>query len=208
MITVDITYLIIGGVILFYLIYKNIEYKAKIAKPERIYIDSSGVAANPPQFIEVLQNKTINFLIGKEKIVISQITIGDGLTSINIIANLYAKLDEINDIVPGNKLDEVRLNVRKISILNLITKYLYKLSKPFAKNKRSYKKELFKTANNNCEKIFLICEQIFNYWIYIKKLKGLLSKGATLQMINGEGFTWNSYEMDLTGKTIITPRYG
>jgi hypothetical protein len=208
MITVPTYYIVAGGVILLYLLFKNREYRIKVAKPERINVDTSGIASNPPQFIEVLQNKTINFLIGNEKIVISQLTVGDGLTNVNIISTLYAKLQEVNEIMPNNRVDEVKINLRKVAILKLITKHLYKLSKSFATHKRSYKKELYKTSKENCEKIFLICEQIFDYWMYIKKLNALLAQGGSMRMTIGEGSTWNYYETDTTGKRIIKPRYG
>jgi len=208
MITVNITYLIIGGVILLYLIFKLFEYKGKLAKPEQVFIDSSGIASNPPKFIDVLQNKTINFKVGKEAIIINQITIGTGLSTVNKIATLFNKLAEEFDKLPRSKVEEFKINLLKDSIYKQIVKQIYKLSKPFAKNKYKYKKELFKESKANHEKILLIVEQIFDYWMYIKKLLALLAKGGSQRMIIGEGATWNSYETDTTGQRIIKPRFG
>jgi hypothetical protein len=207
MITLHTAYLVAGVVIILYLLYKNREYKSKIAKPEVHNIDTSGIASNPPEFIDILQNKTINFLIGKEKIVISQISIGEGFSKINLISSLYTNLYNLNEQIPKNEVEKFKLNMQKTRAYNLIVKYVYNLSKPFAKKKRVFKKEFFNLSKNP-EKMFLICEQIIDYWIYIKKLQALLAKGRTGKMINGEWFTWNSCEMDIDGKRIFKPRYG
>jgi len=207
MITVDITYLTIGGVILLYLLFKLLECKSKIAKPERVYIDSSGISINPPQFMDVLQNKTINFKIGKHHIIIPQITIGDGMTKVSLIATLFKSLNDCFGKIPSGKIETLQLNIYKSAIYRQIVNYIYKLSRPFAKSKRAYKREYFKYAKTEHEKIMLICEQVFDYWMYIKKLTALLAQGGSLRMINGEACTWSSYEMDMTGKRIIRPRF-
>ncbi|MBU1235026.1 MAG: hypothetical protein KKC77_19235, partial [Proteobacteria bacterium] len=173
-----------------------------------VYIDTSGIAINPPKFIDVLQNKTINFNIGKYAIKIGHISIGSGLTTVNKIAMLYNGLDKLTDQIPKNRMDEISINFRKVSIYKLIVHQIYLLSKHFVDNKRKYKKELFKFSNENQEKIMLITEQIFDYWKYIKKLLALLGRGGTLRQTIGERYTWNSYETDTNGKVIIKPRFG
>jgi hypothetical protein len=207
MITVDITYLVIGGVILLYLLFKLFEYKSRMAKPEYIYVDTSGIAHNPPQFIEVTKNKTINFKIGSHHIIVSQITVNEGMVKINTIASIFKSLVEALESKPKNKLDQVRLNVVRAGLYKQAVANVFKFSVIFAKNKKAYKKAIFKYAKEDYEGMLLIIEQIFDYWIYLKKLKALLAQGGSHRMIIGEGSTWNSYETDMTGKRIIKPRY-
>jgi hypothetical protein len=188
--------------------FKLFEYKAKIAKPETIYVDTSGIADNPPKFIDVLQNKTINFVIDGHKVVIHQVGIGEGMTIVTKIASLYKTLSELTDKVPANRIEQVKLNIAKASTYKQIVLQIYKLSKSFVSNKRKYKKALLTEAMNNHEKVLLITEQIFDYWMYIKKLLALLGRGGSIRMTTGEGFTWNSYETDTDGTPIIKPRFG
>jgi hypothetical protein len=208
MITVSITYLVIGGVVLLYLLFKLFECKSKMVKPEQVFIDSSGIAKNPPQFIEVLQHKTINFVVNGEKIVISQLSIGRGLGIVRKISLLYEKLVREFDKIPKNKIEEVRDNLIRGAVFNQIVVQIYLLSKPFAKSKRKLRKALYKLGKTNQEKVLLITEQIFDYWMYIKKLLALLSRGGTQRMIIGAESTWSSYETDMTGNHIIKPRFG
>jgi len=204
---INTAYLIVGGVIILYLLFKISELKSRIAKPEYIYVDSSGVSNNPPKFIEVMQNKTINFKVGNETIIMSQITIGRGMTDINIISALLSQLIQQMEIIPKTDLQKMKINLIKSGIYKLMVEHIYSLTKAHAKNKRRYRKELFNIAKENTEYILLIVEQIFDYWIYIKKLIALLARGGSNRMINGEALTWNSYETDLTGQIIIKPRF-
>jgi hypothetical protein len=207
MLTIPIYYLVIGGVILLWLVFKLFEYKSKIAKPEQVYVDTSGISENPPKFIEVLQNKTINFLIGDHKIAITQLSIGSGLTIVGKIAYLYQQLIQAIEIIPESRVQEVKNNIYKDALFKQIVKEIYRLSKPFAKSKRKYKKALFAESKKNLEKVLLITEQIFDYWMYIKKLLALLSRGGTMRMTIGEECTWNSFETDTNGNRIIKPRF-
>jgi len=207
MITIPIYYLVVGGVILLWLIFKLFEYKSKLVKPEQVYVDSSGIASNPPKFIDVLQNKTINFVVNGEKIVISQLSIGKGLTTVNKIAMLFDRLGKEVVKIPKSKVDQFNLNMLKTGIYKQIVYEIYILSKPFVKSRRRFKKALVKMSNENHEKVLLIVEQIFDYWMYIKKLIALLAKGGSLRQTIGEGCTWNSYAMDTDGNRIIKPRY-
>ncbi len=208
MITINIFYLVVGGVILLYLLFKVFEYKSKIAMPEQVFVDTSGVATNPPNFIDVLQNKTINFIIGSEKIVIRQLSIGSGLTTVNKISMLFERLALEIEKIPKNKLDQFNINILRTGIYKQMVFQIYLLSKPFVKSKRKFRKQLFKESSENHEKFLLIVEQVFDYWMYIKKLLALLSKGGSHRMTIGEGSTWNSLEMDIGGNRIIRPRFG
>jgi hypothetical protein len=207
MIAIPYYVLVVTGLVIVWLIFKLFEYKSKIAKPERVYVDSSGVAVNPPKFIDVLQNKTINFDIGKFAIKVNQITIGNGLTIVRKIAKLYEALHIAMENIPDGKIAEMKNNLFKINAYNQIVYQIYLLSKPFVKSRRKYKKELFKMAKLDHQKVMLITEQIFDYWMYVGKLAALLARGATLRLTTGEKFTWNSYETDIAGNTIIKPRF-
>jgi len=208
MITLSITHLIILGVILLYILFKNREYKSKIASPERIYVDTSGVSVNPPNFIEVLKNKTINFDIGTHAIKITHITPSDGFTSVNLIASLFSKFSDLMEKIPENKIERIKNNLLKAGIYKQIVYEIYNLSKSFTSGNGGYRRALIDYSKTHEEEIFLIVDQIFDYWMYIKKLVALLSKGGSKRMILGEGCTWNSYETDMTGNRIIKPRFG
>nr|BDD44682.1 hypothetical protein 12 [Legionellales bacterium] len=208
MITVPLYCLVAVGLVLLWLVFKLFEYKAKIVKPERVYVDTSGITDNPPNFIEVQQNKTINFVFSGEKVVIPYITVGDGLSKVKKIASYYKLINELHDMETTTRVEEIKNNMARSNIYKLAVKEIYKLSKPFAKHVRRFKKRFYKEANNNFELVMLITEQIFDYWMYIKKLLALLSRGGSLRMTIGGGFTWNSYATDIDGKLIIKPRYG
>jgi hypothetical protein len=207
MIIVPLYCIIAVGLVLLWLIFKLYEYKSKIPKPERIFVDTSGITENPPRYIEVKQNKTINFLVNGEKVVISYITI-EGLSLVKKIATYYRILSELQNIESENRIDEIRTNLAIANTYKSAVKEIYKLSKPFAKHRRRFKKAFFKEAANNFELVLLITEQIFDYWMYIKKLLALLGKGGSLRMTIGGGFTWSSYTTDLDGNLLIRPRYG
>lgn len=207
MITLPIYFLVIGGVIILWLVFKVFEYRSKVAKPERVYVDTSGITTNPPKFIETLQNKTINFSIGSHKVSVSQLSIGDGLTTVNKIAALFKTLAKQVERTPKSRLDQMNINVLKTTTYKQIVYHIYLLSKPFVTSRRKFKKELFREAEKNHEKVLLIVEQIFDYWMYIKELLSLLARGGTLRMTTGDNFTWNSRETDINGNHIIKPRF-
>jgi hypothetical protein len=204
--TVPIWGLVVAGVVLLWLVFKLFEYKSKMVKPDRVYVDTSGITNNPPRFVEVLQNKTINFVVGRWIVRVAQMSIKD-LTIVQRIAALYAQLQELFTNTPKNRVEEVRSNIAKDLLYRQIVGEIYHLSKHFVDKKRKYRKELFREARKNHEKVMLITEQIFDYWMYIKKLMSLLAKGGSLRQIIGDVYTWNSHEMDTNGMTIIKPRF-
>jgi hypothetical protein len=206
MITISLVYLIISGLVFLYLIFKIFEYKSKIAKPETVYVDTSGIAINPPSFIDTIKNKTINFKVDDIEIKICHLSVVNGLNKIERIASLFMRLNQLFEIESNNKLDEMKSNLLKDAIFKQIVHQLYLLSKPFCKKKRKLKKRLLKLAKNDVEQVLLITEQVFDFWRYVKKLIALLARGSTLNQMVGERYTWSSYETDLTGKLIIKPR--
>lgn len=206
MIEISYVYLAISGLIFLYLLFKIFEYKSKIAKPETVYVDTSGIAVNPPSFIETIKNKTINFKVNDIDIKICHLSVVDGLNKIERIASLFLRLNKLFEIETKNKVDKIKTNLLKDATFKQIVYQIYLLSKPFIKKKRLLKKELLKLAKNNVEQVLLISEQVFDYWRYIKKLMALLAQGVTLKQTVGERYTWSSYETDWTGRLIIKPR--
>jgi len=179
----------------------------KTGKPqEPVYVDRSGIVANPPTYIEVWKNKTINFKLGKESISINQIPILDCLRYVDGIAGLYAQLvGEINT-VPTNDAEKMLHQYRYISTYNQIVKMIFKLSRPHAKNKRRFKRELFKRANTDMQFFLSICEEVSDYWRFMGKQIALLSQGKTIKMTHGARSTWNNSNVDDQGKISIKPR--
>ena len=207
MITLSLTHLVIVGLVFLYLMFKLSEYKRRMVAPEVVHVDTSGVATNPPKFIDVLVNKTINFEVGKYSIKIEQLGIGKCMTTVNKIASLFEMLTVEIDRVPTGKVDEMKHNLMKDSIYKQIVMHIYLLSAPFVDNKRKYRKELINYSKDNHIKIFHIVEQVIDYWTYIKKLVALLSKGGSLKKTIGEWCTWNSLSMDSAGNHSIKPRF-
>jgi hypothetical protein len=201
-------YLIIGGLVVLYLIFKVFEYRAKIGKPEVSYVDTSGIPVNPPTYIEVIKNKTINFkLNNKWDVKICHLSLTNGLNTIQKICILFDNLNVLMTKQCKTRLEEIQNNFLKSAAYKNIINQVFILSKPFVESKRRYRKALYKKALKDFEWFLLVVESIYNYWIYLGKLQALLSRGKTLRLINGDLFTWNSYEMDSDGKHIVKPLF-
>ena len=200
---------VLAGCIIFYLIYKIITLKLKIYKNEfEVYVDTSGIAQNPPKFIDLVNGKTINFKLGKDDICISQLSITKGLKNINSIVALFNMLRQTMEVELDKKSDKLKQDILKMNIYKKIVHQIYDLSKPFVSNKRRFKKELFNKAKDDFAFILRICEEVIDYWGYVGKLLGLLSQGATLRQMFGEKASWKSVSWDLDGEIEIKPRYG
>jgi hypothetical protein len=198
---------ILAAVYIVYL-WKQIRYwRNKHVDKEPKYVDTSGIMLNPPKFIDVLKNKTINFRLGKESIRIEQISASKGLSFIEKIAQMFQWLQREMQYTPNNKVDGLRHDVAKMQLYKLIVKELYKLSKPFAKNKRRFKKELMLKAKTDIEYILLIVEQVLDYWMYLGELVSLLARGGTLRQIIGVSAGWSCISTGTDGKISIKPRY-
>jgi Trp operon repressor len=178
-------YLIIGGLIVLYLIFKVFEYRAKIGKPEVSYVDTSGIPVNPPTYIEVIKNKTINFkLNNKCDVKICHLSLTNGLNTIQKICILFDNLNVLMQKQCTTRLEEIQNNFLKSAAYKNIINQVFILSKPFVKSKRSYRKALYKKALKDFEWFLLVVESIYNYWIYLGKLQALISRGKTLRLIN------------------------
>jgi hypothetical protein len=192
------------AVTIFLIAYiKRLKYKLNMTG-----YDLSGIEYNPPKFVDLIKNKTINFVCGKEKIVISQINITQGLSIIELIARMFRGLQEQMNLNYDNKVQEVQHNILKWKYYKQICNLVFKLSKPFAKNKRRFKKEFFKKANYDMEWMLLIVEQILDYWGYLGEFVALLARGATIKQIHGEAVGWSSFNGASGGTFEIKPRLG
>jgi hypothetical protein len=200
-------YLVINGLCILYLIFKVFEYKNKMSKPEVVHVDTSGVAVNPPTYIEVIKNKTINFRLDKWDVKICHLSLTKGMGTIQKICSLFDSLNTLMKQEYKSKLEEFQCNLLKTAAYKNIIHQVYLLSKPFVKSKRRFHKALYKKALKDYEWFLLVVEEIYNYWVYMGKLQALLSRGKTLRMIHGDIFNWNSYEMDSDGRHIIKPLF-
>ena len=99
-------YLIIIGLVFLYLIFKLFEYKGKMSKPEVVHVDTSGIAINPPSYIEVVKNKTINFKLGKWDVKICHLSLTKGMSMIQKICILFDHLNTLSGQEYKSKLEE------------------------------------------------------------------------------------------------------
>jgi hypothetical protein len=186
--------------------------------------DITGISTNPPKFVDLMKNKTINFVCGKEKIVIHQLSITKGLTTIELIARLFQGLQEEMKREFDDKTEQIKHNIFKWRYYKQIYSLVFKLAKPFAYNKRQFKKEFMSKANKDMEWTLLIVEQILDYWGYLGEFVALLAildywgylgefvallaRGATIRQMHGEAVGWNSFNGASGGTFEIKPRLG
>lgn len=188
------------------LLFLYLKSKEKEGKETIRYVDTSGIVSNPPRFIEVAPNKTINFSFDKYKISICHLPIFENIELISKLSGHFAiikyGLKKKYD-TPFSKADETRIyQAHYMSIV----KTLYTLSKPFNK-KRGYKKAFEKKCYGDSNFVFMICKEIFDYWQNMGKLLGVLEKGLTPRLQYGEELGSDRLKWDEHGKRLITPRY-
>jgi len=177
-----------------------------LAISETTYVDTSGVANNPPQFIEVLKNKTINFKLDKWTIRIAHLSVLNGVDKIKRIATLFKHIQELHAQEPVNRMHELKSKALRYAAYNVTVKEMYNLAKPFAPGRR-FKQAFYRKAQADIEWFLLIVEQVFDYWVYVGKLLSLLGQGGTLRQTIGGSCTWNSSSWDMEGRVIIKPRF-
>lgn len=194
---------------LIFLLYRLVQYASRIRKCEyEVYVNTAGISCNPPRFIELMEGKTINFKLNNRVISIPHLSITKGLVTIDRIAYLFTLLAERMKKEDNNKIELWRNNRIKQSTYNQIVTEIYNLSRPFAGNKKSFKKELFKKAKDDFTWILRICEQVLDFWSTVEKQIALLKKGRTLRQTLGVSASWNSTNWDTDGKIEIKPRFG
>ena len=194
--------------ILLYLLKTIYKQKVKIKDNSYIeYVDTSGIQANPPRFEELMKGVTINFDLDGEKISIPQVSITGGLSIIKKIRESYELIDVLVSQETLSAKDELKKNVSIVNTQNYITLLIYNLSKPFVKNKKNYKKRLFKKSVEDNEFIINICLQCMDYWRYVGKLRAILVVGGSLRAMYGGNAMLNYHKWDTGGKIEIKPRY-
>jgi hypothetical protein len=200
--------LVLIALALLYLINRSLGLYSKIRNLEfEVYVNTEGVVSNPPNFMELMEGKTINFKLGKEIIHIPQISFIKGINTIDKIITLVNMLSEQMKIKSIDKIQEMKNNVYKMKTYNAIVYQIYDLSKNFVNNKGRFKKELFNKAKNDYVFILSICEEVIDFWSYVGKIMALLAKGKTKRMIHGEGASLRFLNTDINGKIEIKPRY-
>jgi len=200
--------LVLIGLALLFLLYRLSEFYSRIKKCEfEVYVNTAGIVENPPRFVELMDNKTINIKLDKEAIIVNQVSFNKGMTHIQRISYLVELLNTTMQGVAKTKLDGIKQSVKKMTIYNQLVNELYGLSKHFASNKRRYKKELYKRTKDDFLFTLRVCEEVIDYWSTVGKLQALLGKGKTLRQIHGVNATWNSTKWDSDGRIEIKPRY-
>lgn len=193
--------LIIGAFIGGYLKKPNNE-------KEYIYVDTTGTGVNPPiKYIDVELNKTINFKLDKWVISICHLPIKYNIKYIDKIKTIYDLIVKESDYIPANKTQEFTHSVRTNALYYQATLLIYELSSHFVKDKRKYKRALFKKSKESSDFVMDIIEQTVDFWLYRKKKALMLSQAQTLLSMVGSAYTWNSLNLDSHGKRLIKPRY-
>ena len=206
-------YYLVAGLSFFviYLVTVILDLRKKVQKPETVYIDTSGIEKNPPVMLETWQNKTINIKVN-EKVCVSipHFKALDCLKYIKRIAYLYRDLLRgFEDRKIHNDFLEAIESCLYMAKYRKICKYIYTLSKPFTRRKFRYKRAFFKRAYKDFNFILGACEEIIDYWSYVKKKLIFLASGTTeRQMGMVGGISTVAYSIrDGNLKTSITPRF-
>lgn len=193
---------------LFYLVKRTITLYTKVKRAEyEVYIDTSGIAENPPKFVELMEGKTINIRLETEYLCINQVSFNKGLGVIDKIVYLFNILVKQMSKQSETRTEELKGSVLKMQTYNAIVNQIYLLGKPFAKNKRRFKKELFKKSKDDFQFLLTICQEVIDFWSHVGKQAALLSKGKTLRETYGENVTASLLSTGLDGKIEIKPRY-
>ncbi len=172
-----------------------------------MYINTSGVSANPPKFIELMEGKTINFELDEYSIHIAQVSFNKGMAIIEKIVFLFELLSEQMKVKAETRTEEIKNNLFKMKTYNALVGQIYNLSKHYVKSKAKFKKKLHKKANADFAWLLSICSEIIDYWTFVGKQLALLSKGKTIRQTFGADATWNSLSWDSSGAIEIKPRY-
>lgn len=174
------------------------------------YVDRSGIASNPPTFIETWENKTINFNYDGKQIKICHMPLPETLKYINKIARIYQTLylyfEQIKeDAYGGQKLSSKQI----IELVDEIAITIYHLSKPHLRiwERIGRKKWIIKKARGDIDFVLGICGETFDYMQYLGNALRSLSQGATSRMMYGKKSSWNTIKRDIHGKRLLEPMH-
>ena len=191
--------------LLFELIKKN-----KLIKDGKIiqYIDTSGIKSNPPSYIETWQNKTLNIKLSKRyDIKVTHLPALWCLKYLEDFQNTYLYIQQLSQTTSKNRLEESKRQSILIGCYKRLIKYIYNLSKYSVKNRRRYRKELFKRGLMDIVFITDITEQIIDFWKTLKKKLQLQASGETLKSMHGDTCTWSYTSWDGDLRKSVKPRY-
>lgn len=195
---------IAGAAIIICLLYKYAELYRMFKANEFVqYVDTSGIAQNPPSYIDVWEGKTINFKLDKWDIKIPQMKPDWCFKYLRRFAINYKLLLEQAEKETTSRLDQLIYAGAYANVVRCI----YGLSKHFISNKRKFRKALSARSRNDIMFILDISEQIYDYWIYVKKKIALLSNQTTLRKMAGASFADGSCKLDTDGKIYAIPRF-
>lgn len=179
-------------------------------KNDSVFEDISGIAVNPPNFIDVVRRKTLNIKLDEFTISIPQIGFLEGILRMREIQTAYLLLKKsANSDTDLIKVNETNLN-EFVTFTAMIHNFLFNVSKKYVKRKelKKYNAKLKEKCLNDIEWVCEVTEQIFDFWTYVKKKVEFLASGMTIRQMYGEECTWESLSLDLQGNTYLLPRYG
>jgi hypothetical protein len=167
-----------------------------------VYVDTSGIKSNPPNFIETANNKTINIKVNdKHNLSICHFSINNAFTKLRIISGLFKALD----ILMNKSEDNLKNKATMLLVHNRIVTEIYRMARPFAK--LGFRKAFYQKAMNDILWTLKIAEDIYDYWCLLGKLLALLSQGTTIKQTTGGQDIMSSCEWDRDGNPLIKPRY-
>lgn len=194
--------------VIIYLLYKINELEKDIKEKDVMYVDTSGISENPMiNFIDVWKGKTINFQLDKYIVHIAHLPALTCIRYIENIAYFYTLLKDNLEYKSTGRIDKIKNEAAYLNTYNSIVELVYKLSKQFVNNKSGYRKALRNKSKNDIVFMCEICEQILNYWTYVKKKIQILGKGTTLQQMAGGQLSWDSLNLDGNGTISLKPRF-
>lgn len=197
---IPITISIVVGIVF---IYKYLTLLDKFKKNEFIqYVDTSGIQVNPPKFIETWQGKTINFKLNEYVVSICQLPIIYTFKKYETITSIWT---EMVNLLKTEK--NMMNSIRYMALYNQLISSIYDLSKHFVNKRFGYKKVLFKKGSTDMLFILGVCEEIFDYWSYIKKKILLLARGTTNNQTPGEISTIDLSKMGELTQRFVKPRF-
>jgi hypothetical protein len=193
-----------AGVAIIFLAYKYFSLLDKFGKNEFVqYVDTSGITQNPPQYIDLWEGKTINFKLDKWAIKINFLRPDWCFKYLRSIAENYQLLLAQAENGEKSVMETYVYGAAYVRIVQSV----YDLSKHFVRGRRAYRKALIAKSKKDIAFVLNACEQMFDYWIYVKKKIALLAAQTTLRRTAGVSFADNSCKLGTDGKIYAIPRF-
>ena len=196
----------LSGALLISIIINLVLYFREAGEVVR-YIDRSGILKNPPTFLETWQNKTINFKYDGVEIKIGHLPIKENLEYITKISGHFSVLKQSAETFYNRPFTKEEGSAVYIASYKAIVDLLFTLSKPHIKKSLFYKKRFYAKANQDADFVFGICQEIFDYWQNMGKLRGAMERGLSPRLMYGERLFSDRLKWDKDGERLIVPRY-